>query len=101
MMRAMAVGSVNYPSPVTVNGFACHNCSEVSLARKHIDPAHPKSGPDNRDAARDPTRNDTDPVKIAAARRASEAAGARVVGYTLAGARTDSVAPGQIFSMNA
>ena len=48
--------SVNYPTPVWVNGFQCRNCSDVDLAKKHIDPAHPKSGPFNVDAKVDPTR---------------------------------------------
>ncbi|HAH10605.1 MAG TPA: hypothetical protein DCL54_09075 [Alphaproteobacteria bacterium] len=26
----------------TVNGYVCHNCSDVALAKRHIDPAHPK-----------------------------------------------------------
>jgi hypothetical protein len=48
--------SGNYPQPVQVNGFTCRNCTEVDLAKKHIDPAHPKSGPYGIDAAHDPTR---------------------------------------------
>ena len=28
-----------------VNGYACSNCTDVSYARKNIDPAHPKDGP--------------------------------------------------------
>ena len=51
----MAV-SVNYPTPVWVNGYQCRNCSDVDLAKKHIDPAHPKSGPFDVDAKADPTR---------------------------------------------
>jgi hypothetical protein len=37
--------SGNYPSPVTVNGYSCRNCTDVDYAKKHIDPAHPKAGP--------------------------------------------------------
>jgi hypothetical protein len=37
--------TVNYPSPVTVNGYSCKNCTDVDNAKKHIDPAHPKDGP--------------------------------------------------------
>ncbi len=37
--------SVNYPTPVEVNGFSCKNCTDVDYAKKHIDPAHPKDGP--------------------------------------------------------
>jgi hypothetical protein len=49
--------SVNgdYATPVLVNGFTCHNCTEVAEATKHIDPAHPKSGPYGIDAKDDPT----------------------------------------------
>ena len=42
--------TVNYPSPVTVNGYACKNCTDVDLAKQHIDPAHPKDGPYGVDA---------------------------------------------------
>jgi len=48
--------SVNYPTPVWVNGYQCRNCTDVDLAKKHIDPAHPQSGPFNIDAKTDPTR---------------------------------------------
>ena len=48
--------SVNYPTPVWVNGYQCRNCSDVDLAKKHIDPAHPKSGPFGVDASSDPSR---------------------------------------------
>ena len=51
----MQVGG-NYPTPVMVNGFQCRNCTDVDYAKKHIDPAHPKSGPFNVNAATDPTR---------------------------------------------
>jgi hypothetical protein len=37
--------TVNYPSPVTVNGYSCKNCTDVDYAKKNIDPAHPKDGP--------------------------------------------------------
>ncbi len=48
--------SVNYPTPVWVNGYQCRNCTDVDFAKKHIDPAHPQSGPFNVDAKSDPTR---------------------------------------------
>lgn len=48
--------TVNYPTPVWVNGYQCRNCSDVELAKKHVDPAHPKSGPFNVDAKDDPSR---------------------------------------------
>jgi len=41
---AMAI-SGDYANPVTVNGYSCRNCTEVDLAKKHIDPAHPQDGP--------------------------------------------------------
>jgi len=28
-----------------VNGYQCRDCTDVSNAKKHIDPAHPKDGP--------------------------------------------------------
>lgn len=37
--------TVNYPSPVMVNGYSCRNCTEVDEAKKHVDPAHPQDGP--------------------------------------------------------
>jgi len=47
--------STNYPQPVQVNGFTCRNCTDVAYAKKHIDPAHPKSGPYGINAKDDPT----------------------------------------------
>ncbi len=47
--------SGDYATPVLVNGYTCHNCTEVAEATKHIDPAHPKSGPYGIDAKDDPT----------------------------------------------
>lgn len=37
--------SGDYPSPVTVNGFVCRNCSDVDRAKRNIDPADPAAGP--------------------------------------------------------
>jgi hypothetical protein len=54
----MAV-STDYPTPVMVNGFRCKNCTDVDYAKKHIDPAHPKSGPYGIDAKDDPTVKQT------------------------------------------
>ena len=42
--------TVNYPSPVTVNGYSCKNCTDVDYAKKNIDPSHPKDGPYGVDA---------------------------------------------------
>jgi hypothetical protein len=52
--------STDYPTPVMVNGFRCKNCTDVDYAKKHIDPAHPKSGPYGIDAKDDPTVKQTD-----------------------------------------
>ena len=54
----MTVGT-NYPMPVQVNGFLCKNCTDVDLAKKHIDPAHPRSGPYGINDKDDPTANKT------------------------------------------
>jgi hypothetical protein len=51
----MAIGSVNYPQPVTINGYPCKNCTEVDMAKAHIDPQHPSAGPYGVDANADPT----------------------------------------------
>jgi hypothetical protein len=48
------ITTVNYPNPVTVNGYSCKNCTEVDEAKKHIDPAHPKDGPYGVDAKNHP-----------------------------------------------
>jgi hypothetical protein len=62
----MAV-STDYSTPVIVNGFRCKNCTDVDYAKKHIDPAHPKSGPYGIDAKDDPTVKQTDSVASVAA----------------------------------
>ena len=54
----MTIGA-NYSTPVTVNGFLCKNCTDVDYAKKHIDPAHPKSGPYGIDAKDDPSVKNT------------------------------------------
>ena len=45
-----AITTVNYPYPVTVNGYSCKNCTDVDYAKKDIDPAHPADGPFGIDA---------------------------------------------------
>lgn len=57
--------SGDYPSPVMVNGYSCKNCTEVDLAKKHIDPAHPKDGPfgiNKTDASGAPVKGAADPA---------------------------------------
>ncbi len=28
-----------------INGYICHNCTDIDYAKKNIDPTHPKDGP--------------------------------------------------------
>ena len=77
----MSIGSTNYQVPVQVNGFTCHNCTEVDEAKKHIDPAHPKSGPYGIDAKTDPTQ-----------KKSVTQNGAVTFGGSLAGANASSAA---------
>jgi hypothetical protein len=55
--------SADYPTPVTVNGFTCKNCTDVDMAKKHIDPSHPKDGPFGINA--DPSKHPLDVRKAA------------------------------------
>jgi hypothetical protein len=41
----LSISTVNYPTPVTVNGYSCKNCTDVDNAKRNIDPQHPKDGP--------------------------------------------------------
>ena len=72
--------SSDYPSPITVNGFSCRNCTDVSYADKHIDPAHPADGPFGINASKDAqTKEHTqlfDRDKIEAAVKAAQQADA-------------------------
>ncbi len=56
--------SGDYPHPVQVNGYTCKNCTDVDYANKHIDPAHPKSGPYGVNAKADPTVQARDAFKV-------------------------------------
>ena len=47
---------ISFPRPTLVNGFVCRNSSDEDMAKKHIDPAHPLSGPYGINADTDPTR---------------------------------------------
>jgi hypothetical protein len=47
--------TVNYPTPVMVNGYSCKNCTDVDYAKKNIDPAHPADGPFGVDAKDGPS----------------------------------------------
>lgn len=101
----MAV-SVNYPSPVNVNGYSCWNCSEVSLAKRNIDPKHPQSGPNNSTAATDPSRKPLDHARLEALKRAAEqqAGGAAAATqanatYSAIGVKPVTAAPGAGFAL--
>lgn len=69
----MTLDTVSYPTPVTVNGYKCANCSEVDQAKAHIDPAHPRSGAYDVNASTDPSRSAADKARIMAANKATAA----------------------------
>jgi hypothetical protein len=73
----------DYSRPVTVNGFSCRNCQDVSLAKRNIDPEHPLSGPYGVSAGSDPTQS------IAAAAAQSSAKTARALLADGVGTRLD------------
>jgi hypothetical protein len=50
------INTVNYPTPVIVNGYSCKNCQQVDEAKKHIDPSDPKAGPYGVDAKDQPPK---------------------------------------------
>lgn len=41
-----------------VNGYVCNNCTDVANAKRNIDPAHPKDGPNGVNAPEAQARND-------------------------------------------
>ena len=83
--------SVNYPSPVWVNGFQCRNCTDVDFAKKHIDPAHPQSGPFDIDARSDPTRLSQNAVSF----------GGVLAGTPASGSNPSSAGPGAQLDLRA
>jgi len=42
----MQIGG-DYPKPVMVNGYVCHNCDEVSAAKRGEAPSQPTAPPDS------------------------------------------------------
>ncbi len=59
-----------------INGYICKNCTEVDLAKKGIDPAHPKDGPYGRDKVRAATKAaEADAVKKEHVRAATGSVG--------------------------
>ena len=91
----MSIGSTNYPQPVQVNGFTCHNCTEVDEAKKHIDPAHPKSGPYGVTADTDPT-NKKSFIQFGGSLSGAQASNANTPATT-----AQSTAPGQLVNVSA
>lgn len=64
--------SGNYPYPVTINGVVCRNCSDVGLAKRHIDPADPAAGPLGLNASHKPGKADKPANHFAAEARDAE-----------------------------
>jgi len=93
--------SGDYTVPVTVNGFNCRNCTDVGYAAKLIDPAHPKSGPNNVDAARDPSQPAAVRVKLADAKAAAEGARRDSVGYSPRGIAAAAIPAGLVIDLHA
>lgn len=87
--------SGDYSTPVNVNGFVCHNCTEVDQAKKNIDPAHPKAGPFGVDADKDPTISANDARKIKA-----EAAKAERTGQNMASDQGYAGDPSKVRTVN-
>lgn len=54
----------DYSRPVTVNGFSCRNCQDVSMAKRNIDPEHPLSGPYGMNAGSYPTQPISKAVEV-------------------------------------
>ncbi len=85
--------SGDYSTPVNVNGYVCHNCTEVDQAKKNIDPAHPKSGPNGADADLDPTLPSNDARKVKAVEKSEQAKGENVASESgFVGDRTKGLA---------
>ena len=90
--------SGNYPQPVYVNGYQCNNCADVENAKKHIDPAHPKSGPYDIHADTDPSRRTDPSVTFGGALSHLSPAGP---GNASASATADTNAPGRVLDLSA
>jgi hypothetical protein len=85
-----------------VNGYFCLDDRDGQMANRMIDPGHPRSGPDNRDAATDPSRTMLDPTRVNAVRREQEARLEPVSTYTPSGDTSTGPAPsGQNYSVKA
>ncbi|EGF91486.1 hypothetical protein ABI_29030 [Asticcacaulis biprosthecium C19] len=86
--------SGDYPQPVYVNGFSCKNCTDVENAKKHIDPAHPKSGPFGINA-------DTDPTRDQAVRFDGRLSGLDVSTSSASATSEQATAPGRVLNITA
>jgi len=86
--------SVNYPTPIYINGYQCRNCTDVDYAKNHIDPAHPKDGPFGLDAASDPSSGRNPAVSLGGRLGALGA-------VATATPPTQSYAPGSLLSVAA
>ena len=56
--RTLVIDKLGLSSARAGERFTCKNCADVDLANKHVDPAHPASGPYDVNAASDPSRHD-------------------------------------------
>jgi hypothetical protein len=77
-----------------VNGYVCRNCTDVDYAKKSIDPAHPKDGPNGVDAPA--SRQSANAQNAQAPQEPSMAAGrgpAVVLGGQFAGSDVSNVTP--------
>ena len=48
----------------TVNGYVCRNCADVAYAKRGVDPAHPKDGPNGIYKAKDPAPSERGPAFV-------------------------------------
>ncbi len=98
----MTLASALDPFPMWVNGYFCLDGGEGKLARKMVDPVHPRSGPDNRDAATDQSRPTLDPTRVNAVQKTQDSKLDAVSTYTPNGDTSPSPAPsGQNYSVEA
>jgi len=98
----MTLASAFDPFPMWVNGYFCLDGGEGQLARKLVDPSHPASGPDNRDAATDQSRPALDPTRVNAVRKTEEGKIDSLSTYTPSGDTSSGPAPsGQNYSVEA
>jgi len=76
----------NYTMPVMVNGYSCDNCSQVALASKNINPAHPNWTPGETAATAGSSALNTPAVLLSGALAAVSGAASPAVSVPLLGA---------------